>query len=234
LELFGEDEFSGICMDGRVGRDNDRWNVSDFTLDNYRAFPAIFRDHDPGRIVAVALAIGLCNALEVGIRGRFLPSISADAAEAQALVRAGALKGLSAGIAPQEVEPLKDGTRGMRVLKADLLEVSIVPIPASVDAKILAARSLSTRPATAALLRGLPRISDIAIERALAQVRRLQLEVPPVVRILEPWELVANERERAARHCRTVSALQMVERERSTDLSYAQRQSDLQALRGRR
>lgn len=229
IETLEDNDFVGIAMDDRRGRDNDVWCVSEFTLDNFRAFPAMFFNHDPDRIVAVAVAIGPINSHEIGIRGRLLPDASADAAEAAALVRAGALKGLSAGIDPQQVEPLGDGSGGLRVVQADLLEVSLVPIPASVDAKIIAARSLSAA-SRARLARSLPRISERSIERALAGIGRSQRQEGSRLPGCEPWEIVARERARMVQHCRTVSALQVSEREREHDYSREQRRADLLRL----
>lgn len=229
IEQLEDNEFFGVCMDDRRGRDNDVWCIESFTLDNYRANPVILRDHDPSRIVGVAVAIGPINQHEIGIRGRLLPDASADAAEASALCKAGALKGLSAGIDPMAIEPLNDGTRGLRVVEADLLEISLVAIPASVDAKIIAARSLAARHTAAAMLRSLPRISERAIERALAGIGRSQ-GLPRPLALRQPWELVEAERQSRAQHCRTVGALQMIEREREQGFSREQRQRDLVEL----
>lgn len=93
--------------------------------------------------------------------------------------------------------------------------MSFVPIPASVDAKIIAARSPAARPTSAALLRSLPRIPDHVINRALAQIDRSRQQEWPIGRLLQPWELVARERER------------------ERDFSLEQRQEDLRRLKGR-
>jgi hypothetical protein len=173
------------------------------------------------------------NPHEVGIRGRFLPAgTSVDGDEARGLVRAGALKGLSAGINPQEVEPLNDGTRGLRIVKAELLEVSLCAIPASVDAKVIAARSLAARPASAALLRSMPRIADSAIERAVASVGRARAPGRPLMSYSDSARTAlyaAEQRQRTMAAWALAHSGEVQERER---YSFEARQADLRALSG--
>lgn len=59
-------------------------------------------------------------------------------AEALALMRAGAIKGLSIGFVAEETTEAADGVREIR--KADLWEVSVVTFPANAEANVMAVR----------------------------------------------------------------------------------------------
>ncbi len=221
-QQLGDDTIEGVCMSNARGRDGDIWEVANFDLENFRAFPCILRQHDPDRVVGSATAIGLVDSNTVGIRIQFTPlGVSAIADETRHLVKSGFLRGLSAGIEPdrQAIEPLRDGTGGLRIVRAELLEVSFTPIPADVNSRVTA-RSFAARPGAAAMLRTLPTVAASAIERAVSFAR-----VAPVpLAALTPREQWEQDRRK---HTLTAYALARAEADR---LSYSQRQKALAEL----
>jgi len=173
LEQIGEDEVAGLCITGSLARDGDIWVPSGIDLAAYKRNPVVLRDHDPMRVIGTASAIGLTSdGNGIAIRIQFAPpGVSDIADEARGLAKAGMLRGISAGIDPIESEPLRDGTRGVRITSAELLEVSLVAIPADSDA-LVTARSFSARRSTLAMLRSLPTVSESARQRVLHRLHQ--------------------------------------------------------------
>jgi HK97 family phage prohead protease len=230
IDQLADDEVAGIAISGGVKRDGDEWVPSGIDLTNYRANPIVLRNHDPDLVVGTAVAIGLVNANEIGVRIKFAPPGVSDVAdETRGLVKAGVLRGISAGINPIELEPLdpKQPYGAVRLVKAELLEVSFVPIPADSDARVTA-RSF------AASLRSLPAISGHAIERALAHVGRTRAPQRPIG-LLSDYERTRIYAEAQRQRTMAVWALgqanQAEQRERDERYSFAQRQADLAHLR---
>jgi hypothetical protein len=138
------------------------------------------------------------------------------------VAKAGVLRGISAGIDPIRTEPLdpKQPFGAWRVVEAELLEVSLVSIPADARAMITA-RSFGTRPGVAAILRSLPAVPENAIARVLGFVR----QTPPTP---VGWR---SPREHFESHQRNVLAGWALSRARQTETpSYQQRQAELREL----
>lgn len=232
IEQLGDDEVAGVCISGGIKRDGDEWCPNGIDLTNYKANPVVLRGHNPDYVVGSAVAIGLVNSNEVGIRIKFAPpGVSHIADETRGLVKAGVLRGISAGIDPQEVEPLdpRNPYGPMRIVRAELLEVSFVPIPADTDARVTA-RALASRPGGAALVRLLPAIATAAVERALRHVGRACAPQVPLMS-LSVYDRTAfyaaahQQRSRATWAC--AQARQAEERA----FSYEARQAELARLR---
>jgi HK97 family phage prohead protease len=232
IDQLADDEIVGIAISGALGRDGNVWVVLGIDLENYRKNPVVLRGHDADCVVGSAVAIGPISSNEIGVRIKFAPpGVSAIADETRGLVKAGVLKGISAGVDPQEVEPLdpRDPRGGLRLLRAELLELSVVAIPADVNARVTA-RSLASRPGGAAMLRSLPSISAGAIEHAFSCVGRVHAPQKPIG-LLSDYERARFYAEAQRQRTLAVSALQLAERARERDYSYAQRQADLASLR---
>jgi HK97 family phage prohead protease len=225
-EDLGDDEVAGIAISGDLGRDGDIWMVDGIDLANYKRNPVILAAHNPDAVVGSAVALGRVGA-DLAVRIRFAPpGASAAADSARALAKAGALRGLSAGIDPIDMEPLdpKRPFAGARVTRAELLEISLVAVPASPTALVMA------RSTPATLLRSLPAISDGAIERALACVGRVLAPQTPIG-LLPDRQRTALYAAAARQRTMTVWALQQAERVRERDYSYARRQEEARQLR---
>lgn len=75
------------------------------------------------------------------VRGRLLVGEVARAREVRALIKAGALRGLSIGFATRKALPRKGG--GRTITDLELLEISIVAVPAHAGARITSAKGNS-------------------------------------------------------------------------------------------
>jgi|GEM_PF-4858528 len=232
IDQLGDDEIVGVCISGGIKRDGDEWVPSGIDLTNYKANPIVLRGHNPDYVVGSAVAVGLINANEIGIRIKFAPpGVSDIADETRGLVKSGILRGISAGIDPTQIEPLdpKNPYGAMRIVRAELLEVSLVPIPADVDARVTA-RSLASRPGGAALLRSLPAISAAAVDRALLLVGRACTPQAPIMAqsVYERTRLYAQAHQQRSRTVWAIGRARAVEQEA---YSYERRQQELAALR---
>ena len=115
--------------------------------------------HDPEAPVGAWSSI-VETAKGLQVTGRLLVDDLERAREMRALVKAGAVSGLSIGFTTKRAEARKGGGRVIRAV--DLVEISLVTVPAHPGAKVTSAKS-----ATAAL-----RIAE-AINRAATAFRRV-------------------------------------------------------------
>ncbi len=98
--------------------------------------------HDPAQPIGLFEHIAE-NDHGLFVRGRLLTDV-ARAREAHALMRAGAIDGLSIGFRVREEE--RDAASGVRIIrKADLWEISLVTFPANPEARIQSFKSSSLR-----------------------------------------------------------------------------------------
>lgn len=125
-----------------VDRYGDSIKLDGWRLDRFKANPVILFGHD-----SHALPIG--KAVDIGVKGDALvvkiQFASADANPAAEnvfrLIKEGCLNAVSVGficIRWQLVDDQESGRRGYDILEAELLEISVVPIPAHPDALIQA------------------------------------------------------------------------------------------------
>ena len=63
--------------------------------------------------------------------------------EAWQSVKAGLIRGMSVGFQPLETKPLKSG-RGLHILKSLIAELSLVTIPANIEATVLTVKSAAS------------------------------------------------------------------------------------------
>jgi HK97 family phage prohead protease len=241
---LGDNEIGVIAASSDLARDGHVLVVAGLSLENYRKNPIVLWDHNPDQPIGACTAVGMVgDKLAARIE---LSDASPKAQEIRAFAKGGIVKGVSIGFDPIDAEPLDPayGSRGgMRITSSELLDISLVSVPSDVNGMIIA-RGYKSYPGASAVLRAAPRNSTAAIARALSgeglsEIRRKYEEMRrrnggyepqerPTGGLLQPWELVEQERQRRAQHCRTVGALQMVERER--DSSLEQRRADLLQL----
>lgn len=88
--------------------------------------------HDPGQPIGVWDGVRE-DAVGLHVKGRLLPDV-ARAREAQALLAAGAVDGLSIGYHTLRAEALPGG--GRRLIELDLWEVSLVTFPMQTSARL--------------------------------------------------------------------------------------------------
>jgi HK97 family phage prohead protease len=108
--------------------------------------PMLF-NHDSDRVVGVWDSLAeKSDGLHVA--GRLLHDAIPLAREVRAMLQAGAVKGLSIGFRPLSSEPRKNGGRTFK--SVDLVEVSIVPVPAHANARVTSVKSPTPAKAVAA------------------------------------------------------------------------------------
>jgi len=241
---MGEREIGFIGASSDLARDGHVLIVRNLRLNNFKRFPVMLWNHNPDE------PIGACTAIDlVGdqLAGRAeLSDASPKAQQACAFAKSGVVRGISIGFDPLDCEPL-DPRRphaGQRILSSELLEISMTPVPADVNARIIA-RGHSERPGGTALCRSVPALASGDIERALwaspalvgeilgSLGGRTRMPVPHVPPMSMPeYQRVALQREAFAQRTLTASALsfasQVEQRER---FSYESRQRELEALR---
>src|SRR5262249_42247976 len=171
VEPLGDREIAVIAASSALARDGNVVEVRGMNLDNYKKIPIVLYQHDP------TLPIGTCTA--IGVEGDLLaakiefapPGVSRVADEACAMCKAAVLRGISIGFDPdyETAEPLdpKRPRGGKRFKLSELLEISVVSIPADVNAKIVG-RSFAGRPDLRNMIDRLPRVSTAGIQRAAA------------------------------------------------------------------
>ena len=121
--------------------------------------------HDPGQPIGV-WEILREDAKGLFVRGRLLPDV-ARAREVLALMRAGAIDGLSIGF--KAVRARRDRARGLRLIeKVDLWEISIVTFPMLPDARIAAVDRPRAHPSSATRTAPRARVGGPAEEARLA------------------------------------------------------------------
>lgn len=98
---------------------------------------AMLWQHDPAQPLGVWEHVAE-DSHGLAVRGRLLPQV-ARAREAQALVDAGAIDGLSIGYRTLQAEPMAQG--GRRLVELDLWEVSLVTFPMQSAARMTAPRA---------------------------------------------------------------------------------------------
>lgn len=102
--------------------------------------PMLF-GHDPNQPVGVWESASETDQ-GLTVKGRLLIDDVARAREVRALVREGAVTGLSIGFVTRKAAPRRGGGRNISAL--DLIEISIVSVPSHPRARVTAAKSAST------------------------------------------------------------------------------------------
>lgn len=127
-----------IVSNATRDRAKDIMIASGCDLTNYRKNPIVLLNHDPKKPIARAFAEIKSDRVEALIT--FPPEGEVECAdETFALIKNGVLNTVSAGFGIREKTALKDG--GYKITKWELMEISIVSIPANTDA-IITERSI--------------------------------------------------------------------------------------------
>jgi len=151
--------FEFIASTAAEDREGDTIAASGWELDNFKNNPVILWAHD-----SISLPIG--RATSIVVRGgalrveiEFTPAdVNPDGARVAQLVDAGFLKAVSVGFIPLEWTPRPDG--GFDFEKAELLEVSVVAVPANPEALLAAGLSSGMSVSRATLAALLEKVMD--------------------------------------------------------------------------
>lgn len=136
----GDRKVSFVLSDGSIDRDGDELNPKGWATDNYLAAggPVLFghKTDNPDNIVGKMVNIWfeenqMCGTVE------FLPAdVNPNADKVYKTILAGALGACSVGFIPFGMK--RKPTGGVVVAKQELVEVSIVPVPANANCLVLA------------------------------------------------------------------------------------------------
>lgn len=186
----GSRTISVVASTDTPDRSHDVVDQRGWRLDNYRRNPVVLWQHDSKAPIAKASNVRV-------EQGKLLTEIifpeqgvSSLSDRAWGLIQAGVLRTVSVGFRPLSYEPRKDDPRGVRYTAQELLEVSVVSLPANTDATttlpLLGGRSATAPRFEAAqhdlaLLCNAPGLSRrhaqlAALRRATAPDRAVRLE----------------------------------------------------------
>jgi HK97 family phage major capsid protein/HK97 family phage prohead protease len=134
----GEDPLEFVMSDGSVDRMGDVIEPNGWKLDNFRSNPVALFGHDP------QFPIGQWQ--DVNVRGgrltghlALMEPVSDRLREIHAAVQAGVLRAVSVGFHSQNVEPLEGSkSGGLHFIEAELVECSLVSVPANPNALAVA------------------------------------------------------------------------------------------------
>ena len=173
VEPIGEREIGVIAATSKLARDGNILEISGMDLTNYRKVPIVLYQHDSMQPVGTATALGVVGD-SLAARIQFAPpGISVVADQCCAMCKAGILRGISIGFDPDwsTSEPL-DPARprsGRRFKNSELLEISVVSLPADTGATVVA-RSFGDRADFRRMIERLPAMSKPSLERAVAKL----------------------------------------------------------------
>lgn len=127
-----DDKVSFIASTSAEDRMGDVIDQKGWKLDNYKKNPVILFGHDHDKPIGRATNVYMKDG-NLAIDVEFMPEeVDSFAAKIGRMVKAGFLNAVSVGFRPLEMKPLKSG--GLEFLKNELLEVSVVSVPANQEA----------------------------------------------------------------------------------------------------
>ena len=226
-EPLGDSEIGVVAASSDLARDGHVLVVQGLSLENYRKNPIVLWNHDQGEPIGACTAVGVVGD-ELAARIE-LSDASPKAQEIRAFAKSGVVRGISIGFDVIDAEPLdpQRGSRGgLRITASELLEISLVSVPADTNAGIVA-RGYRERRGAVAVLRALPGLSIAAINRALGQIGAARPSDVPIG-LMDPYSRAAAYRE--AQRSRTMAAWGFAQGERERDHSLEQRRADLVRL----
>jgi HK97 family phage prohead protease len=131
---IGERQILVIASDGTLDRDGDILEAQGCDLTNFNANPVVLAQHDPKKPIGTAKAWIKDNALMALITFA-AKGISAVADEYCDLAKTGIINSISVGFNALQKRPLQNG--GFLIKKWELLEISLVSVPANPAARIV-------------------------------------------------------------------------------------------------
>jgi uncharacterized protein len=218
VEELGDREIGVIAATSQLARDGHVIDVRGIDLTNYRKVPIVLWQHSPQQ------PIGTCTA--IGVEGDVLaakiefapPGISTVADQACAMAKAGVIRGISIGYDPDltTAKPLdpKRPYGGQRYSHSELLELSLVSIPADVGATVVA-RTFASRADFQRMIDRLTPVGRPGIERAAALLPKRR-DGRLLSHAGHVWTILEANRQRDA--------------ERAKRYSFEQRQAELREL----
>jgi Escherichia/Staphylococcus phage prohead protease len=195
---LGEREIGVIASTSQRARDGHVLVTTGIDLTNYKKNPIVLFQHNADQPIATCSAIGVRDGA-LAARIQFPPEgISQTADQACALAKTGVLRGVSIGFDPIKCEPLdpRHPYGGQRIVESELLEISLVSIPADTGATVTA-RALALRSAQLATFRDLRPVPEAGMQRAAARIRNTHA-TPILSHTMQVWVLQQQERAKEA------------------------------------
>jgi HK97 family phage prohead protease len=156
---IGERQVRVVASDGSTDRMGDVLVPSGVKLENYRRNPVILAQHDSSQPIATCASVDT-DGVQVTATIEFPPEGINDLAdEYLRLLKSRVLNAVSVGFLPLAAEPIR-GTNGLRYTSWELLEISVVSIPANANA-LVQERSLARK-----------RVTDLAAHRVARDLAR--------------------------------------------------------------
>jgi HK97 family phage prohead protease len=173
LSTVGERQIRVIASDATPDRMGDVLDAKGCQLDDFRQNPVMLAQHDANKLIGRWPSIEVKNG-RLEALGEFAPeAVSELADEYCRLAKGGIIRAVSVGFIPIEYEPRRGG--GYLFKRWDLLELSLVSVPANPNALVIERRlSGSTASRVDPELRELIGQLGRAIRAA-----RLRNELPP-------------------------------------------------------
>jgi HK97 family phage prohead protease len=130
-----DDPLEFVMSDGSVDRMGDVIEPDGWQLDNFRRNPVALFGHDPGFPIGRWADVGVRKGQLTG-RLDLMEPVSERLREIHAAVNGGVLRAVSVGFHSEAAEPMKGG--GLRFTEAELVECSLVAVPANPNALAIA------------------------------------------------------------------------------------------------
>lgn len=167
VEILTARRIRVIASTSREDREGDVIEVGGWDLTAFRRNPVVLFNHTPAKPIGKCIDIGVVNGrLEATVEFP-PPGTSPLADEVYGLVRHGAVSAVSVGFLTREAKPISGG-RGLRITKAELLELSLVSVPANPDCLVVQREARGPEPKAAAAVT----LRRADVERQLRILRR--------------------------------------------------------------
>ena len=175
VEALGDREIGVIAATSKLARDGNILEIAGMDLSNYRKVPIVLYQHNADQPVGTAISLGIVGDSHAARIQFAPPGISVVADQCCSMTKAGILRGISIGFDPdwstsEPIDPARPRA-GKRFKKSELLEISVVSIPADTGATVVQ-RSFGGREDFRRMIERLPPISRPSIERAAAKLPR--------------------------------------------------------------
>lgn len=141
----GDDPLEYVMSDTSIDRMGDVIEADGWYLDNFKRNPIALFNHNSNFVLGEWRNVRIVDGQ---LRGhlKMLPPVSDRLKEIHAAIKAGVLRAVSVGFRAIEAQPLQGSkTGGVHFLKSELVECSLVAVPANANA-LAVARSLQLSP----------------------------------------------------------------------------------------
>lgn len=147
-------------------------------------------NHDQGQVLGVWDSFAE-TAEGFEVKGRLLIEDVAKAREARALVKAGAMTGLSVGFITKSAEPLRP--KGRRITSAELVEISLCAIPMNDRARITSAKAATAATKESEMTEENSGAADTAeLETKMNQIAETVATLPKIAERIDKLEAKSN------------------------------------------